>query len=40
MWPKKRIKKKRQVIPEVRSGSKSGQHDSGREIQRCQQKEV
>jgi hypothetical protein len=32
MWPKKRIKKKWQVIPKVRSGSKSSQHDSGREI--------
>jgi hypothetical protein len=40
MWPKKRIKKKWQVIPKVRTRSKSGQNDGGREIQRRQQKKV
>jgi hypothetical protein len=34
MWPKKRIKKKWQVIPKVRSGSKSGQHD-GKSKEKC-----
>lgn len=40
MWPKKRIKKKWQVISKVRTGSKSGQHDGRTEEKRCDSKKI
>jgi hypothetical protein len=40
MWPKKRIKKKWQVIPKVRSSGKSGRHDGKSEEKRSGAKKI
>jgi hypothetical protein len=40
VWPKKRVKKKRQGLPKVRTGSKSGRHDGKPEEKRSGAKKI